>query len=354
MALPARTLLLAGLGTAAVAVAAAVYRGDGEVDAPSDPAGSSSGKVVQPGKGGRSLPPLAFPPGFPAAAAEILEEARTGAAGGDAPAAAALQGLAEPGRRAALRPVAAEALATLLPCLAILLDEPDGAVAGAALRATAALALDGGERARGLLDGSGFVLRSLVPRALSGSPGIREETARLLGFVGGRDAGDRLVLMLADAEPAVTAAAALALGDIGDRERRLPDLAPTALIDLFDGREEPAVRRACLIAFRRAHRLLAPYGAAEREARALRSPDAATRLEAALNQQAHPADGAAEALMAALEDPDPRIVEPVADALGALLDARAVEPLRRRRASLADPAALRAVDAAVARLEGGR
>jgi len=64
----------------------------------------------------------------------------------------------------------------------------------------------------------------------------------------------------------------------------------------------------------------------------------------------HPLPLAGEALLKTLADADPRIVEGVADALGEVRPPGAREALEKRRAGLEDPAALKAVDRALARL----
>lgn len=346
---PSRWPWLVGIAAVALAVAAALRYGEGQVDSTTIP--DLDPVVVSPAGRGRSLPEPVFPAAFPAAARDDLLDAWKRAGGADdGDASVALRALLQGEPAARLRPVAADALRAMAPSLErLLLDAPEP-LPSDALRLAARWSLDGGAAARAVLGETGLVERAIVVRALSGSTDLREETARFLGFLGGPAAAGRLALLAADPEPRVAGTAVLALGEIADRER-LPPETVRRLMDVYDGNADPSVRRACLTTFRRAHRQVVDYGSTPREIDALSSPDAATRLVAATNQDAHPSAEAYEALVKALDDSDPRIVEAVAGALRGLLDARALEPLRRRREGLTDPAAAKAVDAAVRTLE---
>jgi hypothetical protein len=338
---------------ALAAVTAAVLLGEGQFDSPEEPPPRPITNPSHHGrKGRRSLPPLALPAGYPEEEAKsLLELWTTCSSADDAASAAALRAFLQGPLRTRFRREAAPTLIGMLPSLEVLVLEADEPVPSAAVRLVAVWTLDGGDAARKVLDASGFIERAAVVRAMDGSVDLRVDTARLLGLLGGRSSAERLVILATDASPAVAATAALAIGEIGDRERVLPPDALVGLVKIYDGTTEPAVRRACLETFRRAHRLYAPYDVASREAEALLSPDSATRMQAARNLEAQASTHAFDNLLIALKDPDPRIVEAVAGALSGLLDNRAIDPLRKRRETLEDPAAQQRVDAAIKRLE---
>jgi hypothetical protein len=350
-----RILLAAGILAAAGAAALALGRGRGNLDAdpppPPPPPQGTQGTGGGFPAGPRRLPPPRIPDALPAAAAEGIRAAWAVAEGGSpAEAAAALAALPGAARIGTLKGCAAEALTALAPSLEVLIVGGEDPIPEAAMGAAAGLARAGGEAGRKALAASGLVPRAFGLRVSTAPPALQAATARHLGVAGGKEAVEWLVLLLGDRERADAVRAAAAEG-IGDAALAGGPFDPAALLAAREAADPGApveVRRAALRAFAAAWERFRPYDVAPPVAAALRDADPALRLEAALFLPAHPLTGAGEALVAALSDPDPRILEPVADAVAAIRPPGAREALERIAAGpLSDRAARASVERAL-------
>jgi hypothetical protein len=347
-------LLGSGLALAAAGVALALRAGTGTYDAPVPPP-----PPPPPADGGgprrRDLPDLVLPPGFPGEAGKVLRAAWTAAVEGSPAEAARALGPATPpaGPGGPFEGCAPAALAAFAPSLEVLILGREEILAEAAMRCTAALARRGGPEGRAALARAGLVEKAFAVQAASGPAGLRLETARLLGFVGGKAAVGWLAVLLRGApEPEVRVAAASALGEAWLADRALPPEAVEAVLAaLAEPGAPPALLQACVATVRRAWDSFRPWEPGPGIAGVLERSRGALRLEAALFFDAHPITACGPAALAALEDADPRIVEVVAGVLGTVRPEGAADALRRRRESLSDPAAREAVERALRRLE---
>ena len=353
-----RVLLALGAAAAVAAAGLAILLGPGTVDAPAPPPdapGTGTGGTPAPRR--RALPALRIPPDLPESASAALRAAwETVASGTGAEAREALRSLAPGGRDHPLEACAPRALEALAPALEAIIVDADDALAAPAMGTAVALARAGGKPGREALRRSGLVERAFAVQAGAAPPALREETARLLGIAGGEAAVEWLGILLAKGEsPEVRAAAAAAVADAHVADGGLPREAIDAVREAAARPGAPAVvSRSCIRTFSRAFDAFRPYGVGGLVEAALADADPALRLDAARFFADHPMDAHAGALVRALGDPDPRIVEPVADALAEIRPPEAREPLERLQGTLRDPAALRSVERALKALGSPR
>ncbi len=347
-----RDLVLLALGAAAALGAAclAVGWGRGTVD-------SQDGRPGPGGDGGRApvpalrrgLPAPVLPSDLPAPAKEeIRREWARVESGTAAEAGAALAALTPVAAGSPLLPCAPAALEALAPGLAALIQGKDDALATAAMRCAAVLARAGGDAGRKALARTNLVGRDFALQAYAGSADLQVVTASLLGFVGGADAVDSLVRLVTKSKVAAVRAAGVdGLGEAFGADRRLSHEAIASVMDAAAPGSPPAVRAACMRTFARAWEAFRPYEVGPLVAPALADGDPAVRIAAAGFLVDHPLHALSGDLVRAVDDPDPRIVELVADALAVLRTPEARGPLLKRKADLKDPAALKAVERAL-------
>jgi HEAT repeat protein len=347
-----RDLVLLSLGAAAALAAAglAVGWGRGTVDSDvAKPAADGNGGQAPTPARRRGLPAPVLPPDLPAPAREaIRREWPRVESGTDAEAAAALAALTPVAAGSPLLPCAPAVLEALAPGLAGLIQGKDPALATAAMRCAAVLARAGGVEGRKALARTGLVGRDFALQAYAGSAGLQVETAALLGFAGGPEAVDSLVRLVTKSPSAeVRAAGVEGLGEAFGADRKLSREAILAVMEAAAPGSPAAVRSACMRTFARAWEAIRPYEVGPRVAAALADADPAVRIAAARFLVDHPLQALSGDLVRALDDPDPGIVELVADALAVLRPPGAAEALEKRRADLKDPAARKAVERAL-------
>jgi HEAT repeat protein len=350
-----RWLFVGGILVAAVAVAAAITGGEGDVDTGDPPPAKSNGSI---GRSGPEIPPLVLPPGFPVEAALLLQDTHAALATSDG--SDSLLDLARAAGKPPLESVAAGALTALAPTLDVLLLREDDPRAPAAMRLAAALSRAGGDEGRKALAESGLVEKAVSVRAVGGGrTEIRCEAAKLLGFLGGAAAADTLVLLTDDTEPSVVAAAVTSLGSLYERKGALggePVTArvPVAVVGAWNRTTNSMaeVRMAVVLTLGRAAWLFDQPTRAGIEISALRSSDLALRLAAARNQSARPVPAAAKHLVKLLKDRELDIVAHAAEALGILRLKEAAPSLRACLKRPLDDRTRSVVEAALRRIEG--
>ena len=349
-----RLLLSLGLAAAAAAAGAAILFGPGPVDRTGDP--PPPPPFAHPGAGNarRDLPPLVLPAGTPPEAAAVLAETRRLLVeGSDAEGRAALRALESPSPGGPVAAAAPLCLRAVAPLLVAIVAAPDDPLAGPATAAAVGLARAGGPAGRAALTETGFVARALALQAGTGPPGLRVEAARLLGLVGGAEAVDWLAYLMARAgETEVREAAVHGLASAFLVER---PAGPAPLMAVRAVMEDPAtpepVLVACIHTVNRAWTWFEPYGVEGAVIAGLSRP--ATRYAAAKFLDDHPLEAAAPAVLAAARtERDPRILEHLAEALGALRPEGAAEVLEGTLPWLTDARARETVEKALRRIRG--
>jgi hypothetical protein len=339
-----RILLGAGALAALVAAGLALGFGGGSVDAPAPPPPPPD---RAPGLVRRGLPRPRCGPDVPAPVAEIVEAAWDRVQHGTAAeAGAALRSLTPIGAGSPLARCAPAVLDALAPGLEALIVGDDASLSAAAMRCASFLARAGGDAGRQVLARTGLVRRAFALQASTGPAGLREETARLLGFAGGKEALAWLVLLLDQApEPEVKIAAVEGIAEAHGVDRRLSIEAVQAVKDAAGSASPPPLRAACMRAFSRAWEAFRPYDVGPVAAAGLADPDRSLRMAAAGFFDDHPLDAQAGDLVRALgAESDPSILVRLADALTVLKTPSAREPAERRRGETKDPEALKALE----------